>query len=1058
MPLRVALISYGAPGQAGLHEAIFQEKAGDLLAPVTVVAPNARAAVHLRHELARMAAAKGHGGLVNVSFTVLSRVAEALGASFFDSLSRRSLDRLLLGAAIRAELASHRGVLFRLGSHRSTEDELAARYVDLRDVDEDHLALLGNGAPLAQDLVILFKAVRSRLRTISYDDDDLCEMAAAHAFHSLQRDELGSVIVYLPDELRKSEVALLMALGESGNAVVHIGVLGDSRADRAGAELCDALLSKGAVEDVPQASEIISSLSARASPTCASGDRELFDTIYVAPDADAEVREGVGVLAERFESGARLERLALCYPTSTPYLRLCAHYLASARLPWSGPSPDPLAVLPSARFVSSLLSLVVTGITRRGFIELVSSSSVFDANGDVIPLDEWDRCSRLAGFSEGDVALFQARLAELRENALEELAGLEGDEGRDGECPHSSSVRREKRARRTISGCEGLSVFLSELGVTLRDLGRARTWADTSQICIAAFDRYVCANGSQSSGSDREITDSTLVVRVLEALGELDGHGAFGGAAGFADAFEFAVSRPSRRVGRAGSGIVVGSLESLVGLDLDCVVVLGCVEGNLPARSSASPLLSAADRERAGLGPMTSGAVAERDYRRLLIALAGAAERIATVPQFDSPARRVRIASRFLQRESARNFVPSFLTFLSRTAAGECFSPDETTRECAELLAIVRRGNDPVRHRIAVRSPVLADGLNVVRERRRKAFGIYSGLVRDAEMGHALSSEWLGPTTLEAYATCPMRFFFSHVLSCENLEEPERRWTIDARDKGLIAHKVLERFVALLIDSYRDGEGRHRDDGAILEAIMTEVTGRYERLGRTGKPILWALERRRLFSAIQTECERDERRRAQSGQRPIAVEYAFGYGEVEPVEIALGTHSLHFRGKIDRVDRTSDSKVVVIDYKTGNAASYSAMRKDPLDKGKRLQLPVYALAAREAFSERGAGNPVEALYRFVGGEEREFPFLLGDESEKNLKATLSVLASNIEKGCFPFHPGHSQADHHANCRSCDFDVICPVDRARFWESAREQDILADYVALIEGETHMDAQQ
>jgi RecB family exonuclease len=1057
--LRIALVHYGAAGQIALYEAIFGEKAGDLAAPVTVVAPNARAAVHLRHELARTAAAKGHGGLLNVSFTVMSRVAGALGASYLESQSLRPLDRVLLGAAIRAELSTENGVLGRLGSHRSTEDELASLYVELRDLDEAHLDLLGAPSPVARDLVRLFRGVRARLQVLSYDDDDLCETAASHARDSRERVELGSVIVYLPEQLRRTEMALLVAIGESGNAVAQIGVLGDSNVDGAGAELCDAFLARGALrQSVPGEAVSFATTIGPKQPIQHNASGR-FDAIFIASDADAEVRKAVALLAERFEGGARLERLALVYTTSVPYARLCGRHLDAARLPWSGPSSDVLAAHPNARFISSLLSLVVSGVTRSGLIELCSSTVIRDAKGAPIPLREWDRCSKLAGLTDGGIASFQVSLAVLRAKVLDDLAGPDSALGGDGDSSSSTSLRRAQRARRTISGCEGLSEFLSELSATLDELGRACSWVEIARICQGALDHFVGNVDGQSSAFAGNRDGGAILIdalKALGALGALDRDDETVSAEVFAEALDVVLARPSHRIGSAGTGVIEGSLESLCGFDLDCVIVIGCVEGNMPARLIGSPLLDRADRERAGLSSVVPSAVAERDFRRLLIALGAGGERIATVPRFDSTSRRVKIASRFLRRDTDKSAALSFSEDLEAIATGKCSSPDATTRECAELLATLKRGGELVQNRLALGSADLCGGLTVVRERRMKVFGEYAGFVFDVDLPHALSDEPFSPTTLEAYATCPMRFFFSHALGCEVLEEPERRWVIDARDKGLIAHEVLERYVAGLIATDEKMRTSSLSDEARLEAIMRDVTVRYEHLGRTGKAVLWERERRRLFAAIKTECERDERRCAQSGRRPIAVEHAFGYGTIAPLEVPIGPRTLRFRGKIDRVDRASDSTLIVIDYKTGNAAPYAQMSKDPLDKGKRLQLPVYALAARAAFSEREENGPVEAVYRFVGGEDREIPFILDENSAEKFVATVSVLASCISAGCFPVHPGSSQSGGHANCRSCDFDVICPVDRGRWWERASQQEALASYTALAEGETDLDA--
>ena len=54
----------------------------------------------------------------------------------------------------------------------------------------------------------------------------------------------------------------------------------------------------------------------------------------------------------------------------------------------------------------------------------------------------------------------------------------------------------------------------------------------------------------------------------------------------------------------------------------------------------------------------------------------------------------------------------------------------------------------------------------------------------------------------------------------------------------------------------------------------------------------------------------------------------------------------------------------VIDYKTGSVRPFRADRDDPVGRGRHLQLPVYAMAAKAAFD----GADVHARYRFIGDE------------------------------------------------------------------------------------------
>jgi hypothetical protein len=82
-----------------------------------------------------------------------------------------------------------------------------------------------------------------------------------------------------------------------------------------------------------------------------------------------------------------------------------------------------------------------------------------------------------------------------------------------------------------------------------------------------------------------------------------------------------------------------------------------------------------------------------------------------------------------------------------------------------------------------------------------------------------------------------------------------------------------------------------------------------------------------------------------------------------------GDDHFHLRGLIDRVDQDPTGGVRVIDYKT---AGPSRFRDSAVRRGDILQLPLYALAARDAL---GMGEPRDGFYWHVRSAECS-PFTL----------------------------------------------------------------------------------
>ncbi|UCC62583.1 MAG: PD-(D/E)XK nuclease family protein, partial [Anaerolineae bacterium] len=92
---------------------------------------------------------------------------------------------------------------------------------------------------------------------------------------------------------------------------------------------------------------------------------------------------------------------------------------------------------------------------------------------------------------------------------------------------------------------------------------------------------------------------------------------------------------------------------------------------------------------------------------------------------------------------------------------------------------------------------------------------------------------------------------------------------------------------------------------------------------------------------------------------PCCYEAAFGLEGQPPLVVWAGDDCFRLRGLIDRIDRASGGRLRVMDYKTGGP---SAFDRRAVVEGKKLQLPLYALAARDVL---GLGDPVEGFYWHV---------------------------------------------------------------------------------------------
>jgi RecB family exonuclease len=112
-------------------------------------------------------------------------------------------------------------------------------------------------------------------------------------------------------------------------------------------------------------------------------------------------------------------------------------------------------------------------------------------------------------------------------------------------------------------------------------------------------------------------------------------------------------------------------------------------------------------------------------------------------------------------------------------------------------------------------------------------------------------------------------------------------------------------------------------------------------------------------------------------------------------------------GRIDRMDRTADGSVAIVDYKTGKARSQE-------DADESLQLSIYAMAAREKW-----GYPVGALvFHNLEGNvpvvSRRSEFQLESAREQVLDAARGIAAGNFDP----------KTGRH--CNFCAFRGLCPA--------------------------------
>lgn len=1037
------LTPYGRPAAQLLHERLAAAKADDPLHPVSVLVPTNYVGVSTRRLLAsgELGALTARGsGIAGLTLLTVYRLAELLGAPALAAAGRRPVSTPLIGAAIRQVLRAAPGLFAPVTDHPSTEDALVRAHRELSELSASSLATLQRQGRRAAEVVRVHRAVRERLVADWYEEADL--MAAAQeavAAGSSVLADLGTVVVYLPQDLSVPAAALLRTLGDVGTVEVVAAMSGVPAAD---AEVVRSLARLGTPVDTAPA--------IAPSPV---------DEIVSVSDAEEEVRSAVDRILRAAREGTPLERIALLYPAPEPYARIVHEQLVAAGITYNGAAVRPLADRLVGRWLLDLLDLRNRDFDRPAVMGLLTSAPVVDGGGHWVPAGTWERISRDAGIVHGRAG-WTARLRRYADD----------QQRRADHPPDDAPVWLAQRSRDNAERARRLARTVGELAGALDRADRLRRWGDLSAWCREMLDRWI--ERHRERWPQVEIDAAERVDAALDRLAGLDAAEPATDVTVFRRALGLELDDDLGRTGELGRGVLVGTPTAALGVDLDVVVVLGMAEGVAPTRPREDSLLPDVERravadelrprdERVGL-----------EHRHLLAALAGAGHRRVLIhPRGDLRRSVERAASRWLldaaeQLGGARTLprrapwldvVPSFAGRVRRSvfpASGQeyrlrALADVPTGRGSAASLALLR-------HPVLRDDPDLRRAADLIRQRSAGDFGRFcghlpahaAGLVAAAVGGRVTSA-----SALESWLVCPHAFLLAYVLGIRPVENPEELLVMTALEKGSMVHDVLDRWLTTLLDGPLPAprDAWPDDAGDLLLQLADDAFADAEARGVTGHPLLWRRDRHRLRTDFADFIARDDARRRDHALTPLATEVAFGFGSGAPeLRITLDDgRVITVRGRIDRVDVAADGTVHVADYKTGGTSRYRDLSAEqPLARGDKLQLPIYGLAIRDSHP---SAPGVYTEYWFVShkGDGQRVGYRLTDDVVAQLRSTLGVVADGAAAGLFPMRPPEGPSYGFIECVFCDPDGLGTSDRFRQWERVRTDPALRDYLRTVD---------
>ena len=1029
--LKLSRVRPGEQSLSWLSTRIAELKGNDPLAPVTVVVSSNYVGLATRRGLAR----QGYG---NVRFGVMGRLVEPLGAHALAANGKSPLTRPSEEAGIR-EAARRKGQGFgQVAGHPALIQTLRDLFVEFREaeVTETRLATLAGWGLMAQVAIDVYREYREVLAAAElYDDQDLVASAtSALSGPEAARlvAEIGAVIIYLPAAQRPADTRFVKALSGLCSVDIALASVADQQAD---------LLSAEIARDLGVDWDTLAFAEERSSEV----------RLLAAPDATEEVRTVVRQLLSELEKGIELRRIAIVYREPEPYGALVRDTLDAAEVPWAGIDGRPLSESWAGRGLLGLLQLREHDFARIDVLAWLGALP--EADPGRVSIGDWDRLSRRAAVVRG-ARQWRDRVRLLAKDINAEADGMEREGGSEG------AIRYR---RREAGALERMARFIDRAETDSR-APVDQTWAGFAAWAEKVRRHFIPV---ADSWPERERQADEMVGELLIQMASAGAVEHEVDLDRFIQACAATLEGRRQAEGLLGSGVAVGPIGAVCGMEFDVVFVVGATERALPHPDSPDPVFP----PDGGPDPLGRNERRRSEERRdFLAARAAGTSVFISFAAWDSDLRPSYPSPWVvdLARPSSDRPVTASGLRLGKGAANlvNISSPDaglllaESYLNVDEWRAVVARYDGQIQSlshsALAARSDLpLHRHLEVRAARMSDAFTEFDGnveseLAKLPLLASGLDNRGHSPSSIEEWAACPFSYLLDRVIRVEPTERPEQdvAWAIGSLARGTLVHEILSRFFDELAEQGRPlaREIYRAADRKRIGEIASEEFKLLEEAGAIGHKLAWDNEREAILTDLQTFLREDEELRS-DGLVPKFFEQGFGsrasnsWDELV-VELSAG-RTARLRGRIDRIDLGPDpaspKEARLIDYKTGSGKGYSEkdLAVDPVEAGTKVQPSIYAAVIRTRFP----GIDVKSGYWFVSAKGN-FKFIKVRDDPERLRQVLDVVDRGLRAGAFPQVPGSDDQRQGrmswTNCMYCSFDRICPTGRDQMRERKRDR--------------------
>lgn len=1030
-----------------LYESITRAKEGNQLQRITVVTPSYYSSFYMRRALASR-------GLVNVEFVRIEDIADLLARTEIEQNRGKPLSRLefseLVYEAVQ-EWVESGGAGERLADIALQPSFLSAVQMTITNLEAESgskkidFRRLNNADEITKatgDIWATYQGLKSTKDL--YDRQQVAGWAIDALEDGILDDvntqmAIGKLVVLATSFPAPQYRRLWQSLVGLPDSTLVIAATGDERSD--------ALLASEFNQPAIQRQD--------------SGMSIPVPAIVSASDARSEISAVIANIVRAASDGVPFNRIAVLF-NNPEYADRVRSALKLAFIPASGPPPESLSTSSAGRFVSGVLNVALSSLSRKETGDWLATCSVKDpATSQLVPGIEWDRISRTARVTQG---------AEKWKQQLEQFAKSQeysADLLRRHE--EGNSATAAESLQNSANSAQALAGFVERLAKALALPGETAQWSEWCDWLLQATDRYFYVEADTAEATDR-------VKSVLERIATLD---ILGSSPPDLQRFSTVVNRElgdtRSSANRLGNGVFVGNINLAAGTRFDEVHVLGMVDGTFPSPQVADPLLGDAQRteikDRFNVDLGVSGVKIDLRRREFLAALSSCSAATLYWSKSSSSGAGEAGPAQWLIEQARRNDGAKNVTggeFLSSNSSfpwlhrvhhayDEPFSDSHEYR-LASIRHHLSSEVDSAQHWLESDS-VIATALLLETSRYQKKISEWSGDLSElSAVVPGLNSELLSASRVETLATCPLRYFFAYILKLDPGVREDNSFHITADRRGSFIHSVLEAYLNLRM------ERRLRSNKETLEEAIEEVTKEWRTRQSDISGSVWQLDladiKRQLVRWLRAEAEFEEQ-----GFTPTDAEFSFGRRSasddektVDPLKISLqDSTELLFTGTIDRIDKHEDGTRYIRDYKSGGSRSYSSLKEDIVDRGRHLQLALYSEAIAQLRSDEQS-DPV-ASYWFV--MDNKHPVVPDQDdfdyqtARQRLQSVLESLHETTNRGLFPPNPGepaytgNGQAFEH--CHFCDFARICPTGskRERMVKIHAQDDRLAPYFDLAQ---------